>query len=127
MQFDGRCPSAAIAVIQATCDYLSLIRQEHPDCSGKRSFEPLIDAAITNSIRRVLTRQQADSEGPQLSGIAASAASWAIYGAAREWSFTPGREPVDEIVPRILAFVLPMLQTAGTKNADSKATVSSLA
>ena len=126
VQFDGTCPSAATAVIQATCDYLNLIRQEHPDCSGKNSFEPLIDAAITNSIRRVLTRPQADSEGSQLSGIAASAASWAIYGAAREWSFTPERLSVDEIVPRILAFVLPMLQTVSTNTLDSTATVSSL-
>jgi AcrR family transcriptional regulator len=118
IQFDGTCPAAASAIIEATCDYLAQIRAEHPDCGEKNSFEPLIDAAITGAIRRVLTRSRGNTvldsspDRSPLSEMAASSAAWAIYGAARQWSFTPNRAPVAEIVPQILAFVLPMLQQA---------------
>jgi AcrR family transcriptional regulator len=112
VHFDGTCPSAASAIIEATCDYLAQIRAEHPDCREKNSFEPLIDAAIMAAIRRVLTGPPTEmvAERTQLSEIAASAASAAIYGAARQWSLMPNRAPISEIVPEILALVLPMLQ-----------------
>ncbi|MFC5864944.1 TetR/AcrR family transcriptional regulator [Acidicapsa dinghuensis] len=107
--FDGSCPSAAHAVIQATCDYLAQIREEHPDCTGKNAFEPLMDAAITSAIRRVL-RGRSQKQAAPLSEMAITAASWAIYGAAREWSITLNRMPVAAIVPRILELVSSMLQ-----------------
>lgn len=107
--FDGNCPTAASAIIQATCDYLAQIREEHPDCRGKNAFEPLIDAAITSAIRRVLRSAPKTVPGPPLTEMAATAASWAIYGAAREWSITPSRSPVSEAVPQILELVLPIL------------------
>jgi len=118
IQFDGTCPAAACAIIEATCDYLAQIRAEHPDCSGRNSFEPLIDAAITAAICRVLTgsRKNTVLDSSPLSAMAATAASWAIYGAARQWSVTPNRAPVNEIVPQILAFVLPMLQQASAQS-----------
>jgi AcrR family transcriptional regulator len=114
VHFDGTCPSAASAIIEATCDYLAQIREEHPDCSEKNAFEPLIDAAITSAIRRVLTGPAAKLaiQTSQLSDMAATAASWAIYGAGRQWSFTPNRISVAEVVPQILALVFPILQQA---------------
>src|SRR5277367_1636705 len=39
IQYDGNCPTAAKAVIEATCDYLAQIRSEHPDCGDKSAFE----------------------------------------------------------------------------------------
>jgi AcrR family transcriptional regulator len=122
VQFDGTCPAAASAIIEATCDYLAQIRAEHPDCGGtssnKNSFEPLIDAAITSAIRRVLTGPPGRPvvEVSPLSGMAATAAAWAIYGAARQWSLTPKRASVAEVVPQILAFVLPMLRQANPQS-----------
>jgi AcrR family transcriptional regulator len=114
VQFDGTCPSAASAIIEATCDYLAQIRAEHPDCGDKNSFEPLIDAAITSAIRRVLKGPPGNPvmDASPLSQMAATAAAWAIYGAARQWSLTTDRVPVAEVVPQILTFVLPMLQQA---------------
>ena len=106
--YNPACPSAARAIIGATCDYLAQIRAEHPDCADRSAFEPLIDAAITAAIRRVLTRSRTDA--PPLSEMAATAASWALYGAARQWSNTPNRCPIEEVVPEILALVLPILQ-----------------
>lgn len=108
--FDGSCPAAASSIIQATCDYLAQIHAEHPGCTGNNSFEPLIDAAITSAIRRVITSTSAKMAAPALSEMACTAVSWAIYGAARQWSLTPDRLPVHEVVPQILAFVQPILQ-----------------
>jgi len=119
VQFDGACPSAASAIIEATCDYLAQIRAEHPDCGDKNAFEPLIDAAITSAIRRVLASRP-DPEHSPLSEIAVTAAAWAIYGAARQWSLSPNRPPVAEVVPQILAFVFPMLLQANPQSGPTK-------
>lgn len=112
VQFDGTCPAAATAIIRATCDYLTVIREKHPGCEGRTAFEPLIDAAIIGAIRRVLMGKPGEPQmpGSPLSQIAATGAAWAIYGAARQWSHTPDRVPAEEVVPQILAMVLPMLQ-----------------
>jgi AcrR family transcriptional regulator len=110
VEFDGTCPGAA-AIVEATCDYLAQIRAEHPDCTDKHAFEPLIDAAITSAIRRVLVGSPATAaDGSPQSAMAATAASWAIYGAARQWSFTPEHVPVAEAVTQILTLIEPMLQ-----------------
>jgi AcrR family transcriptional regulator len=109
--FDGTCPSAAMAIIRATCDYLAVIREQHPDCGGRSAFEPLIDAAIIGAIRRVLTARPDGAPGREfaVSDIAISSTAWAIYGAARQWSVSASRIPVEEAVRQILSLVLPML------------------
>jgi AcrR family transcriptional regulator len=109
--FDGTCPSAAGAIILAACDYLT---QTHcgSACNRQSAFEPLIDAAMTTAIRRVLERgmktpQDSSAVSPEM---AAMAASWAIYGAVKQWFHTPDHPPAEEIVPPILQLVLPILQ-----------------
>jgi AcrR family transcriptional regulator len=112
VEFDGTCPAAATSIIRATCDYLTIIRECHPNCDGRTAFEPLIDAAIIGAIRRVLLGKPGNLHVPDapLSQIAGTAAAWAIYGAARQWSLSPNRVAVDEVVPQILTLVLPILQ-----------------
>jgi len=111
VRFEGNCPSEASAIIRAACDYILLMHDGH-DCKEQSAFEPLIDAAITAAIRRVLTRN--DSPETRLSPMTASAASWAINGAVKGWYNTPDRPSVDEVVPQILAMILPMLQSGST-------------
>ena len=41
--------------------------------------------------------------------LIASAVSWAIYGAAREWVNTPGRVAMQEIAPVVVRLVAPMM------------------
>jgi AcrR family transcriptional regulator len=111
VQFDGTCPSAASAVILAACDYLSQTHSNPAICNRQSAFEPLVDAAITVAIRRVLAHGMSKSEEVSAEMVAA-ATSWAIYGAVKQWFFTPGHAPAEEVVPSILELVLPILQHA---------------
>jgi AcrR family transcriptional regulator len=110
----GSCPSAAGAIILATCDYLTQSHGNGADCKRQSAFEPLVDAAITTTIGRVLMEGLKDAS--PTSGIPpemiATTASWAIYGAVKEWLKTPSRPPAEEVVPLVLQLVLPILQTA---------------
>ncbi|WP_263367134.1 TetR/AcrR family transcriptional regulator [Edaphobacter bradus] len=109
--FDGTCPSAASAIILATCDYL-VQSQSGGDCTKQRAFDPLIDAAIVAAIRRTILKgvENQPLQNPALTPeIVATAASWAIYGAAKQWFQTPDRPPATEIVGPILGMVVPIL------------------
>ena len=111
VQFDGTCPSAASAVILAACDYLAHTHSNPAVCNRQSAFEPLVDAALTNAIRRVLEKGMPLSDQTPLpsAGMIASTASWAIYGAVKQWFFTPGHPSAEEVVPTILELVLPIL------------------
>jgi len=136
VSYDGTCPSAISALILATCDYLAQTHTSRAVCERQSAFEPLSEAAITAAIRRVIMGgvpkagstpgsrpdseldSRADSQPDSSSGFTsgpspemiATAASWAIYGAAKEWFKSPSRPPAEEVVPLILQLVLPILQ-----------------
>jgi AcrR family transcriptional regulator len=115
IRYDGTCPSAAKAILLATCDYLSQNHGDSSVCERQSAFEPLAEAAITRAIRRVLIGgipQPGEGGGPSPEMIATTA-SWAMYGAVKEWFFTSGHVPAEQIAPVILELVLPILQTAG--------------
>ena len=114
VHFNGTCPSAAGAIILAACDYLT---QTHTSASGcvhqnPSAFEPLADAAMTTAIRRVLERGMTTANGNSAisPAMAAMAASWAIYGAVKQWFNTPNHPPAEAIVPSVLQLILPILQ-----------------
>jgi AcrR family transcriptional regulator len=111
--FDGTCPSAASAVILAACDYLTLTHSNPTVCNRQSAFEPLVDAAIITAIRSVLEHGISTPENSSLpSGMIAAATSWAIYGACKQWFFTPNHPSAEQVVPAILELVLPILQQA---------------
>ncbi len=114
VRFDGTCPSAILAIILAACDYLTETHAGGEGCKRHSAFQPLMDAAITASIRRVLMQGIGKWDGnvaaPALSPeLVASAASWAIYGAVKAWFDTPGHPPAEQIAPSISELILPML------------------
>ena len=122
VHYDGSCASAAAPVILAACDYLCECHSSQSECQRQSAFEPLIEAAMTNAIRRVLIGgipKAASSSGFSPEMIATTA-SWAIYGAVKEWFNTAGRSPAEEIVPIILRLILPILQSAGPLPAPAK-------
>lgn len=119
--YDGSCPSAVSALILATCDYLTQNHGDGAACQRQSAFEPLTEAAVTSAIRRVLMGGMPKS-GPALNpppAMIATAASWAIYGAVKEWFKTADRPPAEEVVPVIMQFIIPILQAATPKEAET--------
>jgi AcrR family transcriptional regulator len=116
--YDGTCASSISSLILATCDYLALNRVD-PDCPRQSAFEPLIEAAITAAIRRVLMQGMppADSTSGPSPQMIATTAAWAIFGAVKEWFNAPNRPPAEEIVPDILQLIQPILPAADLKTA----------
>ena len=113
VRFDGSCPSAAGAVVLAACDYLTQMEKGEGTCQRQSAFQPLVDAAIVRAIGRVLAEGVPGEAGGVPSGIVVAAASWAIYGAVREWFNTQGRVPAEEMVGTVLELVVPILQPHG--------------
>ena len=117
--YDGTCPSAASAIILAACDYLSEEFGGKAECKRQSAFEPLMEAAITAAIRRILIGGMAKAESTTgvSPGMIATTASWAIYGAVKEWVHLENRPAAEEIVPVILRLVMPIL--AGARPVES--------
>src|ERR1700722_8803585 len=114
VSYDGSCAAAAGPIVRAACDYICECHSSEDACKKQTAFEPLIEAAIVNAIRRILL------DGVGLSASAsefqpemiATTASWAIYGAVKQWFNSPGRRPAEEIVPVIVRLVVPILAGA---------------
>jgi AcrR family transcriptional regulator len=114
VSYDGTCPSAVRALILATCDYLTHTHAGSTECQRQSAFEPLIEAAVTAAIRRVLMAgmpKSGSASGPPPEMIA-TAASWAIYGAVKEWYGTPDRPPAEEVIPLVMQLIIPILSAA---------------
>jgi AcrR family transcriptional regulator len=117
VSYDGTCPSAVSALILATCDYLTHTHTSRTECQRQSAFQPLIEAALITAIRRVLMEgmpKSGSASGPPPEMIA-TAASWAIYGAVKEWFRTPGRPPAEEVIPVVMQLIIPMLESAAPK------------
>jgi AcrR family transcriptional regulator len=112
--YDGSCAAAAGPIVLATCDYLNEFHSNQDACRKQTAFEPLIEAAIINAIRRVLLGgvTQAASSSPFQAEMIATTASWAIYGAVKQWFNTAERLPAETIVPIILRLVVPILESS---------------
>jgi AcrR family transcriptional regulator len=112
VKFDGSCPSAARAVILATCDYLIQMHKDDGTCQKQSAFQPLVDAAITQAIGRVLAEGIPSDKSVGLPGpMVVAAASWAIYGVVKEWFNTEGRVPAEEMADAAFQMVLPILMS----------------
>jgi hypothetical protein len=96
------------AIVLAVCDYLTQVQGPN----GERQLEPHTESAIVTVVRRMLLeglkRHQPESS-PIAPEMIAAAASWAIYGAAKEWSQTPDRRASEEIAETVMMLVSPIL------------------
>lgn len=107
VHFDGGCGSALKATVLAVCDYV--MQMQGSSC--ERPPQPHMEAAIIAVLRRMFVeglREHAPNSMVPPEIIAASA-SWAIYGAVREWAQTPSRQPSDEIAETVAKLVAPIL------------------
>jgi AcrR family transcriptional regulator len=108
VQFDGTCASALKALVLAVSEYLT--RMQGP--VGTRELQPHMESAIIAAIRHILMeglRKHPPKDGIPVELVAA-AASWAIYGAVKEWANTSNRPPAEQMAVTVMAIVAPVLQ-----------------
>jgi AcrR family transcriptional regulator len=108
VQVDGTCAAALKALVLAVGEYLT--RMQGPE--GTRAVEPHMESAMIAVVRHIL--MEGLSKHPPKDGVpielVAAAASWAIYGAVKEWAHTPERCPADQLADTVLRMVAPILQ-----------------
>ena len=109
VRFDGTCSSAFKAIILAVSDYLSEVQKSFS--SKQHQFEPFVEATVIDQIRQLLlggfrahpTERRISEE------LVAATASWAIYGAAKQWVDTPDHVSAEEFVSVAVDLVKPIL------------------
>ena len=96
VRFDGSCSSAFQAIILAVCDYLAEVQKSHS--SNQHQFEPFVEATVIDQIRLILLEgfRTHPAERPISPEIIAATASWAIYGAVKQWLNTPDRVSAEQ-------------------------------
>jgi AcrR family transcriptional regulator len=114
VQFDGTCSSAFQAIILAVCDYLIEVQKSRS--SDRLQFEPFVEATVIDQIRLILL--EGFRHHPQERRISqemiAATASWAIYGAVKQWVDTADRCPAEKFVSTAIELVQPVM-AAGTE------------
>jgi AcrR family transcriptional regulator len=96
------------ALVLAACEYLAGLNTA---CSWKdRQFRPLIEARVQNELYEVLLGwiealpQRTDGK-PATPEVAASAVSWAIFGAGLQWSRNGAGPAADEVADQVLKVI----------------------
>ena len=105
--FDGTCPSAIRGIVLGVCDYIAGMSS----CSERQlQMEPHLEAAVVAVVRHMILDglKQNPPERKACPEMIAATASWAIYGAAKEWAKMPERVPSEEIADTIMTLVLPI-------------------
>ncbi len=108
LQFDATCQSALKAIVLTLCDYLARI--QGPDCT--RQLEPHMETAIIAVVRGTLLDglRRHPRENAIAPEMIAATASWAIYGAVKEWVKAPNRCSSEEIAETVMTLVAPIFQ-----------------
>lgn len=109
VRWDGTCSFAFKAIILAVCDYLLEVQKSRS--SDRLQFEPFVEATVIDQIRLILLegfRRHPEERRISQEMIAATA-SWAIYGAVKQWVDTPSRPPAEEFVTTAIELVQPVI------------------
>ncbi|HXN23810.1 MAG TPA: TetR/AcrR family transcriptional regulator [Candidatus Dormibacteraeota bacterium] len=109
VRFDGTCLSAFQVILLAVCDYL--IEVQESLSSKQHQFEPFVEATVIDQIRLVLLDgfRQHPMERRISPEMIAATASWAIYGAVKEWVNTPDRVSAEQFVSVAVDLVHPIM------------------
>jgi AcrR family transcriptional regulator len=103
------CDAALRAIALGVCDYLA----ESTNCPGQLariplegSIIPVVEGMFREGLARHGTPPGVDA------ALLATAAAWAVFGAARRWLQTSDRIPAEEMAAKIEAMVKPVLLSA---------------
>ena len=102
----SNCDGALRAIALGVCDYLA----ETAGCPSQLSKLPLEGSIIpvVENMFREGARHHPTTPGSD-PDLLASAAAWAIFGAARRWLQSPDRIPAEQMAAKIEALVKPIL------------------
>ena len=119
ISFDGSCSSAFQMIVLAVCDYLAEMQKQRS--SQQRQFEPYVEATVIELLRRVFLDgfKKHPTTQPRSEELLASTASWAIYGATRQWVNSSGRVPAEEFAGVAARLIAPILQSSETSAPSS--------
>ena len=114
--FDGGCSTAFQVIILAVCDYLSELQKSHS--FNQHQFEPFVEATVIDQIRIVLLDgfQRHPVERNIPAEMIAATASWAIYGAVKQWINTADRVSAEEFVSVAVELVRPIVMAGSRAN-----------
>jgi len=91
------------ALIQVVCEF---IREASGQCKSPRGqFEPLMEAQVKEQIKDLFMAWLNQTESNIPAEIAATAASWSIYGLAQHWNHAKERMPLSTFMELILPLV----------------------
>ena len=109
VRFDGSCATAFHPVILAVCDYLAELQKSNS--ARQHQFEAFVEGTVIDQIRVILLEgsQKHPLERNISPELIAATASWAIYGAAKQWVNIPDRIPAEDFVATVAAMVHPIL------------------
>jgi AcrR family transcriptional regulator len=109
VRFDGSCATAFHPTILAVCDYLAELQKSRS--SKQHQFEAFVEGTVIDQIRVILMDgyKKHPVERTIPPEMIAAAASWAIYGAAKQWVNSPDRIPAEEFVATAASLVTPIL------------------
>ncbi len=119
IRFDGSCATAFHPIVLAVCDYLAELQKSR--ASKQRQFEAFVEGTVIDQIRVILMdgyRKHPSETGINPELIVATA-SWAIYGAAKQWVNNPDRSPADDFVATAVNLVRPILAAGAIPAAHS--------
>ena len=109
VRFDGTCSSAFRAIILAVCDYL--VETQKSLSSRQHQFEPFLEGTVIDQVRQLLfegfKRHPSGRRIPE--ETIAATASWAIYGAVKQWVNCEKRVEAEEFVTVVMELVQPIL------------------
>jgi AcrR family transcriptional regulator len=119
VRFDGSCATAFHPTILAVCDYLAELQKSRS--SKQHQFEAFVEGTVIDQIRVILmdgfNKHPVERNIPP--EMIAAAASWAIYGAAKQWVNSPDRIPAEEFVATAASLVTPILMAGIVSVANS--------
>jgi AcrR family transcriptional regulator len=120
VKFDGTCAAALQAIVLGVCDYLASTPQV--ECERHRQMEPHFESAVISVVRAMILGglKQHAADGAIAPEMVATTASWAIYGAAKEWVRTPNRGSSEEIVGVVMTLVAPILAATDAQASASR-------
>jgi AcrR family transcriptional regulator len=115
-KFNGDCAAAFRSIVLAVCDYLASFQDaacaKHQ--KDQRQAQPHMELAMIAVLRSLFLdglRRHPPGNGVSAEMVATTA-SWAIFGAAKEWASSPNRVPAEQIVDVVVNLVLPVFQSA---------------